>query len=135
MSAGFQELSQAQLTNELENVAVPLLVEQLHTRVAGHCMRVSYLDTELMVRLGARLRAELPSVTVVVLTDGKLPIPAEFAVSSTKPDTFTPGTDIRSSVRWLPTNPSIPVTRMFITASRPISIFRGRRQPSSSPAL
>ena len=79
MSAGFQELSTTHLTNELENVAVPLLVEQLRTRVAGHCMRVSDLDTELMVRLCARLRAELPNTTVVVLTDGKLSIPAEIA--------------------------------------------------------
>lgn len=84
MSAGFQELTTTHLTNELENVAVPLLVEQLRTRVAGHCMRVSDLDAELMVRLCARLRAELPNTTVVVLTDGKLSIPAELAVSSTK---------------------------------------------------
>ncbi len=84
MSAGFQELSTSQLTNELENVAVPVLVEQLRTRVAGHCMRVSDLDAELMVRLCARLRAELPNTTVVVLTDGKVTIPAELAVSSTK---------------------------------------------------
>jgi DNA phosphorothioation-dependent restriction protein DptH len=84
VSVGFQELSTTHLTNELENVAVPLLVEQLRTRVAGHCMRVSDLDAELMVRLCARLRAELPNTTVVVLTDGKLSIPAELAVSSTK---------------------------------------------------
>lgn len=84
MSAGFQELTTTQLANELENVAVPLLVEQLKTRLAGHCMRVSDLDAELMVRLGARLRAELPDTTVVVLTDGKLDIHAELAVSSTK---------------------------------------------------
>lgn len=84
MSSGFQELSQAQLTVELENVAVPLLVEQLRKRAAGHCMRVRDLDAELMVRLCGRLRAELPNTTVVVLTDGKLAIPAELAVSSTK---------------------------------------------------
>jgi len=84
VSTAFQELSLGQITVELENVAVPLLVEQLQTRVAGHCMRVSDLDAELMVRLCARLRAELPNTTVVVLTDGKLAIPAELAVSSTK---------------------------------------------------
>lgn len=84
MSTGFQELSPTQLTNELENVAVPMLVARLRTRVAGHCMRVSDLDVDLMVRLGARLRAELPNTTVVVLTDGRLPIPPELAVSSTK---------------------------------------------------
>lgn len=84
MSVGFQELSPAQLTIELENAAVPLLVEQLHSRVAGHCMRVSDLDCDLMIRLCARLRAEMARNTVVVLTDGKLPIPAELAVTSTK---------------------------------------------------
>jgi DNA phosphorothioation-dependent restriction protein DptH len=84
VSAGFQELSSMQLTNELENVAVPLLVDQLRRRVAGHCMRVSDLDVELMTRLCARLRAELPNTTVVVLTDAKLLIPPELAVSSTK---------------------------------------------------
>ncbi len=84
MSAGFQELSPMQLTVELENVAVPLLLEQLRLRVAGHCMRISDLDVDLMIRLCARLRAELPSATVVVLTDGTLPIPAELAVTSTK---------------------------------------------------
>jgi len=84
VSVGFQELSTNQLTNELENVAVPVLVEQLRSRVAGHCMRVSDLDAELMIRLCARLRAELPNTTVVVLTDGKVKIPAEFGVSSTK---------------------------------------------------
>lgn len=84
MSTRFQELSQGQLTVDLENVAVPLLVEQLGTRVAGHCMRVSDLDADLMVRLSARLRAELPNTTVVVLNDGNLTIPPELAVSSTK---------------------------------------------------
>jgi len=84
VSAGFQELSPTQLTIELENVAVPLLVERLRSRAAGHCMRVSDLDSDLMIRLCARLRAELPNTTVVALTDGKLPIPAELAVTSTK---------------------------------------------------
>ncbi|BBZ99844.1 hypothetical protein BDHH15_07440 [Bradyrhizobium diazoefficiens] len=37
-----------------------------------------------MIRLCARLRAELSSTTVVVLTDGTLSIPADFAVTSTK---------------------------------------------------
>lgn len=84
MSADFQELSSSQLTNELEDVAVPILVEQLGARAAGHCMRVSDIDTDLMIRLCARLRAELPNTRVVVLTDGTLPIPAELTVSSTK---------------------------------------------------
>ena len=69
MTVGIQELSPMQLTIELENIAVPLLVEQLRARVAGHCMRVSDLDGDLMIRLCARLRAELPNTTVVVLTE------------------------------------------------------------------
>jgi DNA phosphorothioation-dependent restriction protein DptH len=84
LNAGFQELSPAQLTVELENVAAPLLVEQLRSREAGHCTRIGDLDVDLMIRLCARLRAELPSTTVVVLTNGTLPIPAELAVTSTK---------------------------------------------------
>lgn len=84
MTVGITELSPTQLTLELENVAVPLLVEQLRSRTAGHCMRVSDLDADLMIRLCARLRAELQNTTVVVLTDGKLAIPADLAVSSTK---------------------------------------------------
>src|SRR4030095_8724587 len=47
-------------------------------------MRVGDLDADLMIRLCARLRAELPNTTVVVLSDGKLSIPDELAVSSTK---------------------------------------------------
>lgn len=84
MSSGFQELSPAQLAIELENVAVPLLVGQLCAREPGHCMRIGDLDVDLMNRLCARLRAELPSTTVVVLTNGALPIPSELAVTSTK---------------------------------------------------
>ncbi len=84
MTRGFRELQPAELTLELENVAVPLLVEQLRTRTAGHCMRAGDLDTELMIRLSARLRAELPSMNVVVLSDGRVPVPPELRVSSTK---------------------------------------------------
>ena len=84
MTRGLRELQPAELTIELENVAVPLLVERLRSRAAGHCMRVADLDTELMVRLCARLRAELPKMTVVVLTDGRVPVPPELSVTSTK---------------------------------------------------
>lgn len=84
MTHGLRELQQAELTLELENVAVPLLVEKLRSRAAGHCMRVADLDTDLMVRLCARLRAELPKTTVVVLTDGRVMVPAELSVTSTK---------------------------------------------------
>ena len=47
-------------------------------------MRIADLDTELMVRLCARLRAELPQTTVMVLTDGHISVPLELSVTSTK---------------------------------------------------
>jgi DNA phosphorothioation-dependent restriction protein DptH len=84
VTVGLRELQLAELTIALENVAVPILVERARSRSAGHCMRVMDLDTELMVRLCARLRAELPATTVVVLTDGKIAVPSELAVTSTK---------------------------------------------------
>ena len=84
MSTGFQELSPAQLTVELENVAVPMLVEQIRSRESGHCMRIGDLDIDLIIRLCARLRAELSGTTFVVLTNGTLHIPSELAVTSTK---------------------------------------------------
>ena len=84
MTHGLRELLPTELTLELENVAIPLLVEQLRSRVAGHCMRVGDLDTELMVRLCARLRAELPKMAIVALTDGRVEIPIELGVTSTK---------------------------------------------------
>jgi hypothetical protein len=84
MTVGLRELQPTELTLELENVAVPVLVDRLRSRAAGHCMRIADLDIELMVRLCAGLRAELPTMTVVVLTDGKIVVPPELAVTSTK---------------------------------------------------
>lgn len=84
MTQGLREISLADVTVELEKVALPFLLDRLRCRDAGHCMRVTDLDLDLMVRLCGRLRAEIPSYTTVVLTDGKLAIPSELGVSSTK---------------------------------------------------
>lgn len=84
MTRGLQELRASELAEELERVTAPYLVERLRTRAAGHCMRVSDLDVDVMVRLCARLRAEVPEATVVVLSDGRAEIPSRFAVKSTK---------------------------------------------------
>src|SRR5690606_24865277 len=63
---------------------LPWLKERVQHREAGHCMRVSDLDRDLMVRLCGRLRAEVPGVNVAMLSDGSARVPADIAVSSTK---------------------------------------------------
>ena len=85
MSQGLRELQPYDLSAELEGAILPVLVDQLKARGAGHCMRISDLDAELMVRLCGRLRAEAPSATVVVLTNGvQGSVPEGLAVTSTK---------------------------------------------------
>ena len=84
MSQGMRDLTQADLLDGLEAVLLPWLKERVRHREAGHCMRVSDLDRDLMVRLCGRLRAEVPGVTVVMLSDGSTRVPADIAVSSTK---------------------------------------------------
>jgi len=85
MTQGLFELQPDQLTVQLERVLLPRLAEHLRSRAAGHCMRVSDLDTELMVRLCARLRAEVPAAEVVILGNGVgSATPAALTVTSTK---------------------------------------------------
>lgn len=85
MTQGLKELTSQELNAALESVLLPKLVEVLNSREAGHCMRVTDLDRDLMVRLCGGLRSHVPGVTVVVLADDALRAQApEFAVSSTK---------------------------------------------------
>ena len=70
MSQGLRELQAYDIAAELEKVLVPSLAEWLRGRELGHCMRVSDLELELMVRLCGRLRAEVPTANVVVLRNG-----------------------------------------------------------------
>ncbi len=85
MSQGLRDLQAYDVIAELERIFVPRLVERLHQRGAGHCMRITDLEIDLMVRLCGRLRAEVPGANVVVLSNGNNPgIPATLAVSSTK---------------------------------------------------
>lgn len=81
---GLRELHPAELLEELERVALPTLTDLLRSRTAGHCMKVSDLDAGLMALLCGRLRAEVPEATVVVLSDGRVEVPEELAVTSTK---------------------------------------------------
>jgi DNA phosphorothioation-dependent restriction protein DptH len=84
VTKGLRELQAGELASELERAIVPLIAAVLDSRADGHCMRVSDLDADLMVRLCGRLREKVPSATVVILTDGTKSIPAELSVTSTK---------------------------------------------------
>lgn len=85
MSQGLRELTPQEFNTALESVLLPRLAAVLAAREAGHCMRVTDLDRDLMVRLAGGLRAEVPSATVVVLADDALRAEApQLAVSSTK---------------------------------------------------
>ncbi|MBX3660990.1 MAG: ATP-binding protein [Burkholderiales bacterium] len=84
MSQGIRELTQADLLDGLESVLLPWLKERIRTREAGHCMRISDLDQELMIRLCGRLRSEIADVNIVMLSDGGGRVPGDIVVSSTK---------------------------------------------------
>lgn len=85
MTQGLRELTSQELSAALETVLLPRLATLLGAREAGHCMRVTDLDRDLMVRLCGGLRSVVPDATVVVLADNTLREQApEFAVSSTK---------------------------------------------------
>lgn len=85
MQQGLTPLTPADLTAELERGILPALVNLLHQRSDGHCMRLADLDVELMVLLCARLRAECPHAEVVILGDGvEARTPEQLTVSSTK---------------------------------------------------
>jgi DNA phosphorothioation-dependent restriction protein DptH len=85
MMQGLRELQPHELAAELERAIAPVLAEQLARRGQGHCMRVSDLDRDLMIRLCERLRREVPGANVVILKDEKTSaIPGDLGVSATK---------------------------------------------------
>lgn len=85
MSQGLRELTSQELNAALELVLLPKLSKLVAARDLGHCMRVTDLDRELMIRLAGGLRAEVPSANVVVLADDSLrALAPDLAVSSTK---------------------------------------------------
>lgn len=85
MSQGLRELTSQELNAALESVLLPRLSKLLAARDLGHCMRVTDLDRELMIRLAGGLRAAVPSANVVVLADESLrALAPDFAVTSTK---------------------------------------------------
>jgi hypothetical protein len=72
MSQGLRELTNQELNAALESVLLPKLSQLLAARELGHCMRVTDLDRELMIRLAGGLRAAVPAANVVVLADEAL---------------------------------------------------------------
>lgn len=85
MMRGLAHVTPADFSAALEDVLLPDLEKILYARGPGHCMRVTDLDRDLMVRLCGALRSRCPSATVVVLADEQLrSAAADLAVSSTK---------------------------------------------------
>lgn len=85
MTQGLRELTSQELNAAMESVLLPRLAGVLGKREAGHCMRVTDLDRDLMVRLCGGLRSLVSGATVVVLADEALRQSApDIAVSSTK---------------------------------------------------
>lgn len=85
MTQGLHELTIQELNAALESVLLPKLTKLLASRGLGHCMRVTDLDPELMIRLAGGLRAAVPSANVVLLADEVLRKQApELSVTSTK---------------------------------------------------
>lgn len=84
MSQGLRTIQPHDLAAELEAELLPRLAEILRSRGRGHCMRLIDLDGDLMVRLCARLRSEVPDAQVVILGDGHSSTPPTLTVTSTK---------------------------------------------------
>jgi hypothetical protein len=72
------------LAAELETELLPGLIGLLRSRGRGHCMRLTDVDSDLMVRLCGRLGAEVPESQVVILGNGHSTTPPALTVTSTK---------------------------------------------------
>lgn len=84
MSQGLRTIQPHDLAVELEVELFPRLADLLRSRGRGHCMRLTDLDRDLMVRLCGRLRAEVPEAQVVILGNGHSATPPTLTVTSTK---------------------------------------------------
>lgn len=85
MSSGFRELPRGDVTRALEDLLLPRIAAALQARGAGHCLRITDLDPDLMLALARGLKRALPASTVCILGDGAAPAAdRELFVSSTK---------------------------------------------------
>ncbi|MFF2640285.1 ATP-binding protein [Streptomyces niveus] len=87
-TSGLIEPTAQDLRVALEDVLVPRLARLLRERGAGHCMRVTELDSDIAARLVLRLRGAVTGATVCLLaaaSDAQAGAPlGEAAVTSTK---------------------------------------------------
>ncbi|MFC1665688.1 hypothetical protein ACFL17_08690 [Pseudomonadota bacterium] len=83
MIKGIQTVRGKDFQTALVTSLLPFMVELLEGRGAGHCMRISDLDLELMLELTKVLRKKVPSSQVYVLTEAQQS-PDGFHVTSTK---------------------------------------------------
>ncbi len=84
MSQGLRTIQSHDLAAEFETELFPRLAELLCSRGRGHCMRLTDIDRDLMVRLCGRLRAEVPEAQVVILGNGHSTTPPTLTVTATK---------------------------------------------------
>lgn len=84
MTQGLRTIQPHDLAAELEAELFPRLAGLLRSRGRGHCMRLTDLDRDLMVRLCGRLRAEVPESQVVILGNMHSTTPPTLTVTSTK---------------------------------------------------
>ena len=84
MSDVFRAIHARDVADSIEEVLLPRLAEALRNRVPGHCMRVSDLDSDLMVALAKALRSQATEANVHVLTDDGVTPDDDLYVSSTK---------------------------------------------------
>lgn len=108
MPKGLELLRPGDLTGDLEQTLLPKLASLVREREKGHCMRLSDLDADLMRRLCAELRKQVPEAQVYVLgAAGPGDDPALFASSTKLVELRNPAPD--GSLRppllvFLPTN-------------------------------
>ena len=83
MIKGIQTVREKDFRAALVTSLLPFMVDLLEGRGAGHCMRITDLDLELMLELTKELRQKVPSGQVYVLTEAQQSLD-EFYVTSTK---------------------------------------------------
>ncbi len=83
MIKGIQTVREKDFQAALVTSLLPFMVDLLESRGAGHCMRITDLDLELMLALTKELRQKVPSGQVYVLTEAQQS-PDGFHVTSTK---------------------------------------------------
>jgi DNA phosphorothioation-dependent restriction protein DptH len=81
-TTGLRNLNREEWLQAIESEAIPYFRRKLSACKPGHCMRVTDLDTDLMVRLCRTLRDLFPHYQFFVLHAPE--VPNEVAVTSTK---------------------------------------------------